>query len=517
MKTLRTINDLNTALSTFSKLIIYGTGWGGKTIGRFLKSNNIPISAFAVTISDQYEEIEGVPVYGIEEILKIFHSDEIMIVLAVTKANQYAIEKELEQRKVCSYLVLSDILLYKIAAENGKLAAEEAELKKSCKRMEKRIGYLTPGYLDSDYAEKRLIIDKIEGFSYMAIPKETVEFHGTDRDYENHSDTYHQIIEACYSPDRYIPEVGLLHTFNTVCDTDKPWCASFETALPRIACETKQEKEFYLQLVEYMKKDNCRALFALCKNAYEIQKESLASASIPQGDIELLMEKTKVLHPPQEILISEIEFEKKHNTKKIHFIFVGKAFFIKGGRELVETLSEFEGKYDFDFTLISSLQYDDYFTKTSYKEMMRCRDLILDKKWIDYYESLPNDEVLKKCRKAAVGLLPSVAETYGYAVLEMQAAGCPVVTTNIRAFPEINNEECGWMCRLPIDKLRFCTEENAEIWSAILRDELRKCILDIFEHPKKIKEKGRRAMERIREKHNPHKYQKILHQSLNIP
>ena len=48
-----------------------------------------------------------------------------------------------------------------------------------------------------------------------------------------------------------------------------------------------------------------------------------------------------------------------------------------------------------------------------------------------------------------IGLLPSFAETYGYVVLEMQAAGVPVVTTDIRAFSEVNPDECGWRIRTP--------------------------------------------------------------------
>lgn len=53
-------------------------------------------------------------------------------------------------------------------------------------------------------------------------------------------------------------------------------------------------------------------------------------------------------------------------------------------------------------------------------------------------------------QKSHVGLLPSWSDTYGYSVLEMQAAGVPVITTNIRALPEINSEEVGWMINLPL-------------------------------------------------------------------
>lgn len=160
------------------------------------------------------------------------------------------------------------------------------------------------------------------------------------------------------------------------------------------------------------------------------------------------------------------------------------------------------------------MQYDDYFTKTPYEEMMNYKTIIYQKSWINYYESLPNKVVLEKCKEATVGLLPSVADTYGYTVLEMQAAGCPVVTTNVRAFPETNNEDCGWICRLPIDKLGFCMEQDPETWSSILKIELRRCFYEIFSQPWKIKEKGQKAVERIRSMHNLHAYQKELQKNL---
>lgn len=181
---------------------------------------------------------------------------------------------------------------------------------------------------------------------------------------------------------------------------------------------------------------------------------------------------------------------------------------------MLEVFSEYEGKYDFSLTVISSLQYGDYFTKTPREEMICCRNFLNEKDWIDYYEFLPNEDVLEKCREAQVGLLPSFADTYGYAVLEMQAAGCPVITTNVRAFPEINDEGCGWVCRLPVDALGFCAEWDAGVRSEILKRELRRCLEDIFTHPEEIRKKGRQALDRIRRVHDPRRYQETLWKNL---
>jgi len=496
------------------KIIIYGAGWAGRTVCKFLENYEIQVKAFAVTTPKVWQKQDEIPVLGLDDILSCNNPKDLFFLLAVTRTHRNIMESVLERQGIRTYIEFADVLFYDIAWENRVYIAKEFSISREKRNGQMTIGYLMPGYYDTDYAEKRLIIGKIEESSYLALPKETEKLISASLEYEKRPEEYHQMIEACYSPEWYEPKVDLIHTFNSVCNTDKPWCASFETVLPRMICVTQQEKEYYQRLIECMKKPNCKALYALCRNAYEIQRNMLKETLDSPTDLELLMSKTKVLHPPQEVLITEEAFERKHRTEKIHFIFVGGAFFIKGGREMIETLSEFEGKYNFDLTLISSLLYDDYFTKTSYEEMLRCRKMIQECKWIDYYDSLPNEEVLEKCREETVGLFPSVADTYGYALLEMQAAGCPVVTTNVRAFPETNNEHCGWICYLPVDRFGFCVEDDANKWSEILKCELRRCFQEIFEHPEEIREKGRNAIKRIREMHDPYAYQVELRKNL---
>lgn len=511
MKTFRMIEGFIEELHSKKKLIIYGAGWGGKSVHRFLKKRAITVTAFASTVQECVVIQDGIPVYCLDDILRNNHRKDLIIILAATKENRHTMKRELEIRGIDSYIELSDSMLYQTVIENRKNDARREEKNKGKYKDKEMVGYVAPGYMDTDYAEQRLIIEKIRDISYMFIPKETAENMIEESLYENNWEGYRQLTEACYCPREYMPEVKYIHTFNMVCQTEIFWWASFETIIPRVWPKTEKEKEYYLQLIKYLKLSNCKTLYALSRNAYEIQKHTLIS-ELNSKDVDFLMEKTKVLHPPQEILITNDEFDKKHNSKQIQFIFIGRTFFIKGGREIVQALSEFEDKYNFRLTLISSLIYDDYFTKTSFEEMKMYKEVIQNKKWIDYYESLPNEKVLEKCKEATVGLLPSVAETYGYAVLEMQASGCPVVTTNIRAFPEINNDECGWVCQLPVDSLGCCAEQSDKVWSNILREELKRCFRDIFTHPELIRQKGIKALERIQRMHD--KYQEELRKNL---
>lgn len=490
--------------------IIYGAGWAGWVVSRFLKLKGLFIESFAETEQEKNWELEGIPVKRLDEVVG---DSRVNIILAVRALNVVKMRKELKNRNIQNYIEVSEILQYKMIQVLLKNDAEKKEAPQMDVQSSKVVGYLSTDYLGAGYAQKRLIINQIKEALYIELPWETAEINFIEDRYRKDILPYRQILEACYRPKRYIPKVNLIHTFNTVCDTDNPWCASFETTIPRVFPETENEKKYYLQLVEYLRRPVCRSLYAFSENAYSIQKCKLSSFISPD-DTNVLMSKTKVLHPPQKVLISEDEFKAKHATNKVHFIFIGREFFIKGGREIIQVLSEFESRYPFKLTLISSLTYDEFFTNTSYEEMMRCRQLIYEKEWIDYYPYLPNEAVLEKCKEATVGLLPSVAETYGYAVLEMQAAGCPVVTTNIRAFPETNPIECGWMCHIPVDDFGYCKEKDSTVWSELLSQELRKCFIELFEQREMIKQKGRRALEKIQIMHDPYKYQKELEKNL---
>lgn len=493
--------------------IIYGAGWVGQIVCEFLQNKGVEVEAFAETRIKEKRTLRKVPVLSLDDALNQNPFSKNIILSVWKPQYQAQMESELKKRGIFSYYAISEALVYGLIREIIKVDAEKSVDIIRKNKSQKIVGHLDTEYFGAEHAEKRLIINKIEGASYIRLPWETAEITCIGTRLEEDIAAYKQMLEACYQPQIDISEIDIIHTCNTVCVANRPWIASFETMMPRMMPQTDQEEEYWWRLIDCMKQPNCKAMYALSQNAYNIQKNTLM-AKISFDDVETIMKKTKVLHPPQKILVTEEEFEKKHNMRKIHFIFCGGLFFLKGGREIVQALSRFERKYEFELTLISTLLYDDYFTRTPYEEMIRCRDLIKEKSWIHYYESLPNEEVLEKCKEADVGLLPSLADTYGYAILEMQAAGCPVITSNVRAMPEINNEECGWVCHLPVNDLGFCLVHDVTEWSPILDSELTKCLQKIFEHPEEIKKKGKKALERIRNMHDPQKYQNELRKNI---
>jgi glycosyltransferase involved in cell wall biosynthesis len=97
--------------------------------------------------------------------------------------------------------------------------------------------------------------------------------------------------------------------------------------------------------------------------------------------------------------------------------------------------------------------------------------------------------------------------------LEAQACGLPVISTDVRALPEINNTDIGWIIRVPKNDLGealYFTAEERERLSQQIQAGLKAIIHNIVADPSVIFEKAIKSIERIREMHDPTAYAQKL-------
>lgn len=303
---------------------------------------------------------------------------------------------------------------------------------------------------------------------------------------------------------------SVFHFFNTVNLTRQPWIVSFETSLPRWG---KIPKWLEKKGVELLAKDNCKKIIAISRCSYAIHKHFLSSYPKLMDSI---MSKTMVLHPAQRLLINSYA-DKNLNPEFIEFTFVGADFFRKGGKEVLAVFDKLlDSNAPIKLNIVSSLNYGDYASKATLQDKEQALQIIRKHSdRITLFAKLSNAEVLELLIKSHVGLLPTYADTYGYAVLEAQAAGCPVITTNIRALPEINNDNCGWVIDVPKNSLGnglLDSEHERTLFSSILKNELSIILTAICNTPGLIERKGTAAFQRIKEEHNPEVNAAILTQ-----
>jgi glycosyltransferase involved in cell wall biosynthesis len=314
--------------------------------------------------------------------------------------------------------------------------------------------------------------------------------------------------------------VDILHFFNSISYGRTPWITTFETIVPRFKITDRHygrmpdysplthEKQI-VDALEVMSSKSCKRLIALSKCNLNMQKEFLSYFHRYCSDIE---PKLTHLYPPQETYVDSYESKHLALDGPISFVFVGRAFFRKGGMEIIETLSDLRNSngYNIKLSIVSSMGIDNYATKENAEDVKIAKEIIdRNRDWIDYYSSLPNKLVIALASKSHVGLLPTYADTFGYSVIEFQACGCPVISTNVRALPEINNNEVGWLIEIPKNHLGeaiYTTEEDRTQIKMAIKKGLEKAVIDIFSNKDTIPRKADAALERIRNQHSPENY-----------
>ena len=352
------------------------------------------------------------------------------------------------------------------------------------------------GFERSTYAEERLFIDAVSDFSYHQVHSENINLNLNLEGEELRWSTNVGNID----------NIDLLHNFNSINYGDIPWVVTFETSVPRL-----YRNNVFSTGVERLKKKNCLAIIAMSQAALDIHNKSLLSKStVP---IDTLAHKTFVVHPPQSLIHSNMY--RFNNINPLKLIFVSNQFFLKGGRALLDALLEFREHYKVELTLVTRFSLNDNVTLSNDEDTKYVKEQIKENSdWIYHYNGLSNDKVLSLMAESHLGIVMSFAETYGYVVLEMQAAGVPVVTTDIRAFPEINSDKTGWLVKYPYRNGRLPNGSTREDVKDIT-ESMKKQLLVILEevvsdNGKILSEKAFNCQKKIFLENNPYLYAEKL-------
>lgn len=381
----------------------------------------------------------------------------------------------------------------------------------------------TVGYTNDSYPERRTIIDnnvhplkKIKSINlyFPQAAMKRIPFIGK----KVHTYFFEKIIAAT--------EVDGIHFFNSVTDKDIPWISTFETLIPRTTATAfiqneldvdRKEKNLkqidkYLQLIAT---DQCKKIIALSEINRQMQLDLLSYFPAYKATIE---KKLIQLNPPQKKLRQRQEVINKETNPIIKFLFVGKFFNLKGGKEIVDVFDKIkkETNLEYELHLVSLGDMKNHafgeFTDTE-MEMEEVKKKIDSNPSITMHHYIENRELLEMMKTVDVGLLPTWADTYGYSVLEFQANGCPVISTDIRALPEINNNSVGWMIHLPKNKFKE-VHLNSPVEKSKARTSMQKqledIVVNILNNPKQLKKKALKAYDQVTKNHSVETYMQSL-------
>ena len=389
------------------------------------------------------------------------------------------------------------------------------------------------GILSKNYAAQRLFLDKLPECQYKDVRFynwclwKNAYLWGLKAIGKLKMSPEEMVAKLFYDFKMIIPTgCDVFHFFNCInLGKHSKWVISVESGVPWPVSVTRcvesedadlssiAQDKYVERRIKALANSNCLGLLALSHCTENIQREIIKQ--FPQYE-SIIAKKMITLLPPQKLVINDVK-EKRvtwNEEEPLTFIYVGSDFYRKGGRETVQVLSELHKRYLFKLILISSMAVDEKRYMRTENDEKESKYLIeRNKDWIEYYDRLPNTEVLEKMKKAHVCLLPTWMDTFAYSVLEAQACGTPVISTSLRALTEINNENVGWLIDVPVNRLNnplHLTREQQDNFSEKLLNGLYDKVEYVLKHHEEIKDKAMKCLVKIKDYHSPQKYEEKL-------
>lgn len=323
-------------------------------------------------------------------------------------------------------------------------------------------------------------------------------------------DYYHPIVS---------PNVDVIHTCNVVCETKKPWMATFEGAFPLGQREQNlpEQRAWMQRCYQQMAAPSCKRLLAFSNWAADCTREWMRRNNCQQYDE--INSKIEVLYPPQPVQLTADEVMAKFQdvNKELRFFFVGRDFYRKGMYECLLALKKLREAYPVHLTIVSGLKQEYVYRVPKYtaQEEAEVQGIIRDNSdWIEYHESLPNEQVLALCKRAHIGLLPTYRDSFGYSTIEMQSCGCVVLSTDIFALPELNDLDIGYVCaiRHAVDALTDGNDAAVQALRPLLAAQLQEQLMRIVEERGKLVDKAQMALARVAQRYDPERHGERLYE-----
>jgi len=331
-----------------------------------------------------------------------------------------------------------------------------------------------------------------------------------------------------------IPEkldgLDFYHMFNYIPITDKLWGGTFETSIPRIPgivdIHRKNNDQIdyssNVLLKKWLKKlteNNCVFIHALSETSLNIQRK--ITDFYP--DIKSIIDsKSCILHPPQAIH----KYNRGANfNDKLKIIFVGRDFYRKGGGEVVLAIDSLisDGllnETDIELTLIGDLDNKYNYVHNVFQDdaffYTKIESIISSGKYIYHVSNLDNAALLSTMEHQDLGLLPTWGDTYGYSVLEMKSFMLPVITTSVRALPEINEDSN--IIKLELNmfgEIVINSEKDKIIQREMIISGL-KSKINKFNHDRSsLITSARTGIEQLKKQHDPTRYFRKVYQEIS--
>jgi glycosyltransferase involved in cell wall biosynthesis len=251
-----------------------------------------------------------------------------------------------------------------------------------------------------------------------------------------------------------LQKINLVHSFNKIPYTNKPWFLTFEDhSFLYLNSRNQLESLIYTKLHNRLGLENCKKLIAISDYG---KMRFLNWIQELHGYLwEKVVNKVHIIHPNFPIRATH---PKKYNEqRKLQLVFVGNHIARKGGIVALRLAKKAEKlKLPVVIHIISGLKHGsgvptDFPEPEKYTEDLK----LLDLNNIVYHKILPNAKVIDLLKESDFQILATLHDTYGYSVIEGFSVATPAITTNVCALPEfVRDQENGYILHLELNERR---------------------------------------------------------------
>ena len=241
----------------------------------------------------------------------------------------------------------------------------------------------------------------------------------------------------------------LIHTFNCIPYTNKPWFITFEQHLSFY----REENRFKTLLRETLKQrlalDNCIKIIAISDYARMRFLKQLEGWEL----LDKAVKKLEVIHPNFPVTATP----KTYENGQIKLLFVGHHFARKGGIVALRLANKAQKMgLPVTVTLVSGIKCGagvptDFPDSRRYEEDLK----LLNLPNVVLHNGIPNSEVMQLLSQSHFQLMATLHDTYGYSVVEGLSVATPAITTNVCALPElVHHGKNGYLLNLELSEKR---------------------------------------------------------------
>lgn len=222
----------------------------------------------------------------------------------------------------------------------------------------------------------------------------------------------------------HLRNINFLHTYNSIVPYGPNWIIEVEYLLPRYGKnKNKRQIDF---AIKRLQSKSCKCISFTSEMAFNLNTNFLKENGLES--------KTMINYRP--VKITNESYFPRIITNTFNIVFVGNAFYRKGGVELLRAFINNPNRTDWRLNIISTFETD-WVIYPSTEQKLWVQKSIANDKRISVFSNISHDDVYKTLKTSHLFIATTYADTWNNSILEALVNGIPVIASNISPIPEM--------------------------------------------------------------------------------